>query len=42
MMKDVPKMVEMTRRIVDATQIPVTVKHKVRVGRKHEEYCVRC
>lgn len=29
MMKDVPKMVEMTRRIVDATHIPVTVKTRL-------------
>jgi len=29
MMKDVPKMVEMTRRIVNATDIPVTVKTRL-------------
>lgn len=29
MMKDVPKMVEMTRRIVNATNIPVTVKTRL-------------
>lgn len=34
MMKDVPKMVEMTRRIVEATNLPVTVK--TRLGWDHD------
>ena len=29
MMRDVPKMVEMTRRIVEATHLPVTVKTRL-------------